>query len=372
MSIPRYRIVIILLIVILLSTIGLFSSWFLHHDKVLVHTIKAEKLENNRGSNFSGKLEALETAAIVSKISGKVATINVDLGSAVKAGDTLLTLEAHELAASVEQARANVEIAYSSLETAQIDYAVQRQNLERNKALVEQGALARADFDNKYALPFAKAKELALNGASAQVRQTEANLQLARANYQNTIIVSPISGIIAEKSVNIGELASPNVLLFSVINFDKVFMMASVEAEEINQIQIGDQLPVKIAAVSTIPFNGLVTNIAQASGSASKTYLVKVLVDNQDHRLKPGMFAEIQWKENPEMRIVVPKITVISKNGKTCVWTVKDGIVSCKEVSVESVDVINAVIKSGIEAGEDIVSSGQEMLTEGMPVMVSR
>ena len=370
MEIRKYHMVIIM--VILLSIVGLLSSLPSKQDKVLVHTIKAEKVETSKGSNFSGKLEALETANIVSKVTGKVGTIYVEIGSVVKAEDTLLTLEANELAASVEQARANVETAYSSLETARIDYDVQRQNLVRNKVLVEQGALAMADFDNKYALPFAKAKELALNGAAAQVRQAKASLKLALANYQNSIIVSPICGVIVAKNVNVGELASPEVTLFSVINLDKVFMMASIEAEEINQITSGTQIPVKIAAVSNIPFNGTVTNIAQASGSASKTYLVKLLIDNQDHRLKPGMFAEIEWEEKLEAEVVVPKTAVISEASKNYVWIVKDGIVSRKEVSIEGIDVINVIIKAGIEAEEDIVISGQEVLTEGMPVTVRR
>ncbi|MBU2699836.1 cobalt-zinc-cadmium efflux system membrane fusion protein [Sporomusaceae bacterium BoRhaA] len=354
--------------IILLSLLGVVSSLFFKQDKVMVQTVKAGKVENNHGSSFSGKLEALETANIVSKVTGKVGVIYVDIGSEVKGGDTLLTLEANDLAASVDQAQASVATARSSLETARIDYDVQRQSFERYKVLVEQGALARADFDNKYALPFAKAKELALNGSVAQVRQAEASLQLALANYQNSIIVSPISGVIAAKNVNVGELANPEVTLFSVVNLDKVFVMTSVGEEKINQITVGGQVPVKIASVSEIPFNGTVTNIAQASGSTSKTYLVKVLIDNQDHRLKPGMFAEALWEGKIGIEVVVPKTAVISENNKNYIWTMTDGIVSKKAVLLGSADVINVIVQEGLEAGQDIVISGQELLTEGMQV----
>lgn len=369
MKVRKYSMEIIGAMVILLSLWGALASPFFKQDKVMVQTVKVEKVENNHGSSFSGKLEALETANIVSRVTGKVGTIYVDMGSEVKVGDTLLTLEANDLAASVDQAQANVAAARSSLETARIDYDVQRQNFERYKVLVEQGALARADFDNKYALPFAKAKELAMNGAAAQVRQAEASLQLALANYQNSIIICPISGVIAAKNVNVGELANPEVTLFSIVNLDKVFVMTSIGEEKINQIAVGGQVPVKIASVSEIPFNGTVTNIAQASGSTSKTYLVKVLIDNQDHHLKPGMFAEALWEGQIGTEVAVPKTAVISENDKNYIWIVTDGIVSKKEVLLESVDIIHAIVKEGLEAGQDIVITGQEMLKEGMQVV---
>lgn len=372
MSITKNRIVILGGAVVVLMAIVLFLLLFAQSKGVKVQTVKAERFAESSESSFSGKLEALETANIVSKITGKVGTVCMNIGSEVTVGSTLLTLEANELAASVAQARANVEMARSSLETARIDYDVQRENYERYKVLVDQGALARADFDNKYALPFAKARETVFNGSTAQLRQAEANLQLAMANYQNSIIVSPINGVITAKNVNIGELASPEITLFSVVNIDQVFVITSIGEEKINQIVVGGQVPVKISAVSPVAFNGKVTNIAQASGSVSKTFLVKVLIDNLDHRLKPGMFAEVLWEGKKGEEVVIPKTAIIDENGRHYVWKMKDGYVSRAEVSVGTIDVINVSVRAGIEAGEDIVISGQEMLREGMPVTAFR
>lgn len=355
-------------IVVVLFLTGMYVFQSVKRQEVAVQTVKAEKAEGSGQNYFSGKLEALEVANIVSKVTGKVGAIYVNVGSEVTMGSTLLTLEANELEASVAQARANLEAVRSSLETARIDYDVQRENFERNKVLVEQGALARADFDNKYVLPFSKARETAFNGATAQVRQAEANLQLALANYQNSIIVSPINGVVTAKNVNIGELASPEMTMFSIVNLDKVFVMASIGEENINQFVVGSQVPVQIQAASSTPFAGTVTNIAQASGSASKTFLVKVLIDNPDHRLKPGMFAEILWEHQKGTEVVIPKTAIVEENGRNYVWKVKDGCVSRVEVSVGTVEVINVNVVKGIEDGEEIVISGQEFLRAGMPV----
>jgi RND family efflux transporter MFP subunit len=216
MILEQKRWVAITVTAFLLCSVIVFSWRLFQSDTVQVHTIRVKQWESDDGSSFSGKLEALESANIVAKVTGRVGTISVEIGSLVKAGDALLTLEAPELSASVAQARATLEVAYSSLESARIDYEVQRQNYERYKVLVEQGALAHADFDNKYAL-FAKAKELALNGAQAQVRQAEAGLQLAMASYQNSIILSPVSGVVTVKNVNVGEMAAPETTLLVVV-----------------------------------------------------------------------------------------------------------------------------------------------------------
>jgi cobalt-zinc-cadmium efflux system membrane fusion protein len=363
--------IVIVVTIIFLPGMIMVSEYLFKNETLVVHTIKVGKSENDNSNTFNGKLEAVESANIVTKISGRIGTILVEIGSPVKAGDTLLTLEANELSASVAQARANVEVAYSSLESARIDYEVQRQNYERYKVLVEQGALARADFDSKYAL-FAKSKELALNGSQAQVRQAEASLQLALANYQNSVIFSPVSGVVTAKNINVGELATLDFPLLAVVNLDKVFVMASIEEEKINQINVGTRIPIQVAAISPTPVSGVITNIAQASSATSKTYLVKILVDNPNHVLKPGMFAQVLWAGENEPNVLIPKTAVIREAGKSYVWTVKNHIVSKQEVQCGEEEIINVIVKFGLMEGQEVVISEQDMLRDNMLVSVQR
>lgn len=354
----------------------LFGGWLgvklraVNQQAVVVYTVKAASLQQQTGTNFSGKLEAGESANVVAKITGKVGAIKVDVGSPVKAGDILAVLEGKELAASVEQARASLEIVHSDWETSRLDYEVQKDNFERNQALVAAGALSQSEFDNKYAIPYAKAKEKVLRGAQAQVRQAEANLQAAEANYGYCTISSPITGIVAAKNINVGELANSEITLFSVVNIDKVFVMASIGEEKINQVHVGESVAVRVDAAADKPFPGIVTNVSPAAGLATKTYLVKVQIDNGNHLLKPGMFAEVLWDSPESAAVVIPKTALFTENGESYVWIVKDGLVSKQAVRTGQADTTSITIKSGLTNGQEVVIYEPESLAEGMKVTV--
>lgn len=359
-----------ILLIFILSSFTVHKLLASNEPILAVKTAKADIVQQNNDPSSNSKLEAYESANIVSKTAGKVGEIKVDLGSTVKTGDVLLTLEANELQASIAQAQAAIQLANSNRELAQIDYQTQKANYNQNKLLVESGALSQYEFDNKISLPFKKAEELALHGVEAQVQQAEANLQLANANYANSILTSPINGIVTARNINIGELASPSVSLFSLANLDKVIAMASLGESEINKIKTGVKIPILIEAVSDQPFDGLVTNIAQAANPTSKAYLVKIQIDNPDHRLKPGMFAEVLWNNARKSDLFIPLGALVSENGESYVWTVINGIVSKKKVLTAALDGTKAIIKEGLSVGQEVVVSDQNLLKEGMLVTV--
>lgn len=356
---------------IVLAAAVMLIGWLLFHKKqIVVHTARPEQILGSGGANFSGKLEAVETVNVMPKITGRVSSLMVDIGSVVQAGDVLLTIDSKELTASMAQAQAALELARSTLRSAGIDYAVQKQNLERNKALLDQGALSKSEFDNKVILPYQKAEEALASGATAQVAKASAGLQLAQANYDNSVLVSPINGVVTAKNINIGELASPEVTLFSLVNLDKMYVVASIPEEKISDIKIGAQIPVRIGAISERPFVGNVAQIAQGAGAVTKTYLVKVLLDNKEHLLKPGMFAEALWGQEPIAEMVIPKTALVMQAGKYFVWVVNNGIVAKQEVDVGAEDVFKVRAKNGIGADQEVVVQGQEQLQEGMRVEV--
>lgn len=337
---------------------------------ITVSTAKVEMTSLDRGTAVSGKLEALESANVVSKIPGKVASVNVDIGSLVQAGDVLVTLEANEMAASVAQAQAAANAAGSGREQAQSDYEVAKSNYERGQALLAQGAISQSDFDNKFALPYRKAEELALRGSGAQYSQALAALQLARANYANSIITAPISGVITARNINPGELAGTSTPVVAVVNLDKVVVQASVGEDKINELKMGDKVQVKVSAASPSPFEGTITNIALAASSSTKAFPIKIQIDNTNHVLKPGMFAEVPLSRSTAPALTVPREAVVNDSGKNYVWVINDGTVSKKEVSTGASDGVKIVITAGLSEGQDVAISGQEDLKEGLKVKV--
>lgn len=314
----------------------------------------------------------MQRQAWFSKITGRVGTVYVDIGSPVKAGDVLITLDANELAASVSQAEAAVGVARSTLETARMDYETLKINYERNQTLLEQGVISQATFDTSCSQPFKKAEQYAKFGAPASLQQAEAALQLAQANYANSIITSPINGVVTAKNINLGELATTSTTLVTIVNLDKVVMQTAVDENYINRLKEGDRMPVKVQAVSESPFPGSIVNIAQAASTATKGFTVKILIDNSDHRLKPGMFAEASLSGTGHSELVVPKAAVIEEAGKSYVWIINNDTVSKREVVTGAASAVKTSIKSGLAEGQEVVTTGIEKLKEGSKVSVEQ
>lgn len=322
---------------------------------VSVSTAKATVGQIEDLTTISGKLEALESANIVPKMPGKVALITVDLGSQIKAGDVLMRLEADELAAAVSQAEA-------ALASAQASFEVSRVNYERGRRLLEQGAISQSDFDSKF--------ELAYKTGAQQVAQARAALNMANANYSNTVVTAPFSGVVTAKNANVGEFVSTSSPVITLVNLDKVFVQANVNEYWINQLKEGQKVKVKVTAALDTLFEGTITNIALAANTSTKAFPVKVQIDNAGHVLKPGMFAEVQLSKGSTNALTVPREAVLGNEGQKYVWVVENQRALKREVQTGGSDGKVVSILSGLREGDEVILSGQESIEEGVQVYV--
>ncbi|MDO7786942.1 efflux RND transporter periplasmic adaptor subunit [Desulforamulus aquiferis] len=225
-----------------------------------------------------GKIEAVESADIVSKTAGKVEAVLVDIGSPVKAGQELIRLAAEDKAAGVEVNNAAV---YS----AQVNYDLALKDYERGKELVAAQAISQADFEKSYEGNFMKAE--------AALKSAQANLKKEQVALADMSIKAPFSGIIAARNVNPGEMAGTQNTLLSLVNLSQVVIGTGVDEETINRLEANQSVKVKVSAIPGKEFPGKITNIAPAMEPQTKTYPVKIQIDNQEQLLKPGMFAEV-------------------------------------------------------------------------------
>lgn len=278
---------------------------------------------------MAGIIDANDKAVITTKISAKVSDISVDVGSAVKKGDTIITLDTKEIEAQVAQAQAGVNTAQTNLikaqagvrpeqiaqaqatvDSAKVSYINTKNNFDRNQQLLAAGGISQSQFEaSETQLAAAQAQynsaqnqldilikgetQETLNVLQAQVQQAQAALDLAKAQFANGTIVSPISGIISAKNINIGELASPGDNLVSVVNVDSLYINASLPAGLIGSVKVGQKVVVKVSEIPDKEFSGEISVVDPVIDSRSRTVLVKVNLDNSDAVLKSGMTAEI-------------------------------------------------------------------------------
>lgn len=122
------------------------------------------------------------------------------------------------------------------------------------------------------------------------------NSKVAQTALNNTVIAAPISGVVSAKNINVGEMASANTTLLSIVNSSGLCVNAYAPLAIVDQIKEGQSVVVKVSEIPNKQFEGKIATINTKLNSQSRNVLVKVSLLNSDSVLKPGMFAEIGLK----------------------------------------------------------------------------
>jgi len=332
-----------------------------------VYVARAEMGRLSRGEVLTGKVAPRQEINVVPKMVGKVAAVTVDVGDRVRAGQVLLRFEVPELEARLRQAEAAVAAAESSLTQAKLGLKQAQDHYERMKYLFDQGAIPAAEFE-KVELDYELARNQAENLRPAQLRQAEAQLELAQANLDNAVVTAPIAGLVAARNVDPGELASQTTPVFTIVDIDQVRVEVNASEKLVNRIETGQEVKVKVEAASSEALTGKVTRVAPAADPRTGAYPVRIELPNPEHRLKPGMFAEVDFGTAADEQVLVPRDAVFQRAGVNAVFVYAGGRVEFREVVPGPSDGRMIAVLEGLEAGETVVISGQDVLEDGMPV----
>ena len=282
---------------------------------------------------MAGIIDANEKAQIMTKIAARVASISVDVGSGVNKGDTIITFDTKDIESQVAQAQAAVNTAQANLtkiqagarpeqiaqaqallDSAKISYTNATNNSDRNQQLFTAGGISQAQLEvTQTQLAAAQAQydaarnqldmltkgetQETINVLRAQVKQAQAASDLAKTQLINRRIVSPVSGTVSAKNINVGELASPGVVLLSVVNVDSLFINASLPVGLMDSVKVGQSVLVKVSEIPDKEFSGKVSVIDPVIDSRSRSVLVRIELIETDTVLKPGMLAQIGLKK---------------------------------------------------------------------------
>lgn len=304
---------------------------------------------------ITGKIEAVQAANVVSKVPGKVAAVNVDIGSFVRTNEVLVSLDADDFAA-------NVKVTEAAVDAGQVAYDLAAASYERGKELFAANAITQAEFDNNYKGAYLKAE--------AGLRSAQANLEKAQISYADMFIKAPFNGIITARNINVGEIATTQTTVISMVNLEQVVIKGCVGEEHVNKLKLDQEVQVRVSAVSSAMFTGRIVNISLAADPQTKAYPVKIKIDNPNYLLKPGMFAEVKITTSQEQCLMVPRQAVLDEQDKKVVFVLDNGVARKRFVEVGLADDRNVAVTSGLQEGETIIVSGVNQLENEQMVKV--
>lgn len=306
--------------------------------KVKIMQISDSKLTMSK--RYSGTVEESTGTSLSFSVPGTIDKIYIKTGDHVIKGQIIASIDTTTIKNSYNAAKA-------TLDQAQDAY-------NRLKLLHDEKSLA----DIKWV------------DIQSKLQQAKSMEQMAEKNLKDCYLRAPFNGIIAEKKVEIGQNVLPGIPVAKIVAMQQVKIKVSVPEGDISDIRIGDKALVNILAMNDRFIEGSVVEKAVVANPLSRSYEVKIAVDNKDNILLPGMVTETYITSNNEVTgIVLPaNIIQIDEWNNNFVWINQGGKASKRIVTCGAYTAEGVVIAEGISDGDEVIISGQHKISEGSVV----
>ena len=315
-------------------------------------------------------LEPIRKVSIHAKVGALVESIRVEEGRFVKKGQLLLKMDDQEIHNEYDQARIALDQAALTLEQAGVRAKLSQSEFSRAKDLLDQKLISPQEYDQTALINETDA--LSLRVGQQQKEAAAARLAAAKLQLDYTEIRSPISGVITERLVEVGDLVNINQQTFTVEDFTPLWSRIFIPERELSQIRIGQQGTLRFQAYPEKTFQGRIKMINPTVDPESGTVKVTLEVLRTKGLLRPGMFGTVYIAtETREKALVIPKRAVLRERDGNHVFLLTDtGVVSKRNVTLGFTEENYAEVVSGLEEGDPVITIGQEGLNDGYAVNV--
>lgn len=357
----------------------------------VVDTVTVKRSSRTAELMLPGNVEALLEAPIYARADGYLRKLYVDIGDRVRAGQALGEIETPELDQQLHQARASVEQSKAALKQTEAAVSQARANLvlakvtlERWKQLVAAGVMARQDGDEKQAAY--DARQADLEAALANVAAAQSNINANEANVRRLgemkafdQVTAPFDGIITVRNTTSGTLisagtSSPSRELLREAQIDIVRIWVSAPQANSAAIQWNQAADVSVQELPGAVFHGTVARTANALDEASRTMRVEVRVQNPDHKLLPGMYAQVKFAvARSNAPPLIPGDTLVIRSTGTQVALVgPDHKVHFQKIEVGRDYGQEIEVLSGLSEGQTIIVNPADEIREGVVVQLRK
>jgi multidrug efflux system membrane fusion protein len=352
-----------MLCVLVVPSAGCAKKQVQRGSRVAVTLARVEERDMPFALSASGSVEALRTAAVGSQVGGTVTRVAFREGDNVRAGQVLIQLDPRPFREAVDQTMAALARDRAMAETA-------RNEMQRSKALYEQGILSQSEWDQKRS---------DAEAAAATVRADSAAVNTARLNLNYAAISAPIAGRSGRLMVHVGDYvkASTSDPLVTIIQPHPIRVTFKIPERDVPLVQRYRRLNPVVSVQpdsGRAPLLGTLAFVDNAVDPQSGTLLLKGEFPNRDGRLVPGQFVDVRMVlfVAPHALVVPTQAVSAGQQGPYVYVLNPDSTVSTRPVDVErTVDELTIVTR-GLSKGEAVVTDGQMRLSPGAKVLVRR
>lgn len=304
-------------------------------QKMKVKIVQASSALIKQSVDFTATVEPEFKNNIAPSAPGRIRRIFVKVGSSVSKGQKLAQMDDANL---------------SNIETQVENY---RRSYNRISGLFSVGGASQQDLDN----------------IKMQLDLAETNL---RAMNENTLLISPISGIVTAKNYDEGDMYSAQMPIITVMQINPVKVKINVSESYFTKVKIGMPVDIKLDVYQNESFQGKVSLIYPTIDERSRTFIVEIKLVNNNAKVRPGMFARVNLNFGSENHVVVPDLAIVkqSGSGSRFVYVYNAGKVSLQQITLGIRTGSDFEVLSGLTGNEQIVVSGQSKLVDGSEVEV--
>jgi RND family efflux transporter MFP subunit len=288
-------------------------------ELVSTDIVRAQVKELSMGLPISGSLKAANSAFVKARVSGELQGLTVREGDSVKLGQVIARVDVTEYAARQQQAQDQADAAKTQIVIAQRQF-------DNNKALVEQGFISKTALDASLAT---------LNSAQATHRAALANVDLAKKTMLDTVLRSPLSGVVSQRLAQPGERVSVDTRVIEVIDLSRMELEANISAADALNVKVGQTAMLQIEGTTT-DVKSQVVRINPNTQAGSRNVLVYFSIANapgQTVNLRQGLFAQGSLGTAKVSALTVP-LSAVRNDRPVAYVQVLDGAV-VKHVNVE-------------------------------------
>jgi RND family efflux transporter MFP subunit len=301
---------------------------------------------------LSGALVANRHAELAANAAGRVTRTFVERGAMVRAGDPIVQLDVRSAAIGEEEALGN-------LETVEAQRALAEAQCARYEGLFQKGAISRDEWDRF-------ASQCRTSAGSA--RAARARADLARKNRADATVRAPFPAMVAERFVDVGEYLKPDSKVAELVQIAPLRLELTVPEAEVGRIAPKQVVSFEVQAFPGESFRATVAFVGPALRAATRDLVVEAVVQNEDGRLRPGMFATAHLELPSEPVVTVPRSALRAEGSSTRLFAVKDGRIEERIVQPGLEREGYVAVLDGLDAGERVVIRLTEQVRDGVTV----